>query len=468
MTDTVSPDRSAPCGRGVWLTLGLVWLIAMVALCLWWAHVARRRLQMRVDAIAARGEPLTPGEMSAFAPLSTHPSGRYLHRAIAAMSGSVVPPSESTESFPAYPPYGPKWEEMAKRTVEANAAALSLARQARGFDELDWPFTDLVRARELAMVLGDAALYSDLHGDDAEAIERIVDLRNLARCVDSLSSSINELVAGGIESLANERLQVIAAGMRTGDESATHSPTARPAGREVIQKLIAELLDERTFHERARASLLLERESNYQTLGAERNNLSVLRPMADLEIARVLDEEQLHLVAMEKQNWPAALAVILSADPAAQFSRARQSWRIAPGTAPRYSRLISDTYGYGYARVQIDFQMVADRRLVAADLAIHLYLAVHGRWPASLDELVPEYLPAVPVDPFSASGTPLQFVTVNANGHERRLLGYISPERPTPTPPPADWQFGWEVDVGTQWRDLSLPPTPGTQPAGSN
>lgn len=41
------------------------------------------------------------------------------------------------------------------------------------------------------------------------------------------------------------------------------------------------------------------------------------------------------------------------------------------------------------------------RRLLATELALHIYRAERGEWPASLDALVPDYLPEVPLDPFS-------------------------------------------------------------------
>ena len=47
----------------------------------------------------------------------------------------------------------------------------------------------------------------------------------------------------------------------------------------------------------------------------------------------------------------------------------------------------------------------ADGRLAATALALRLYAADHGgRYPGTLDELVPEYLPAVPLDPLAAGG----------------------------------------------------------------
>jgi hypothetical protein len=47
------------------------------------------------------------------------------------------------------------------------------------------------------------------------------------------------------------------------------------------------------------------------------------------------------------------------------------------------------------------FRVTAYGRLMATDLAIREFQAANGRWPASLNELVPNYLAAVPKDPFS-------------------------------------------------------------------
>ena len=49
--------------------------------------------------------------------------------------------------------------------------------------------------------------------------------------------------------------------------------------------------------------------------------------------------------------------------------------------------------------------------MAAVALAIRLYRADHGgAWPASLGELVPAYLPAIPIDPLASNGSPLHYV----------------------------------------------------------
>ena len=77
--------------------------------------------------------------------------------------------------------------------------------------------------------------------------------------------------------------------------------------------------------------------------------------------------------------------------------------------------------GYAMARlllpaydraVQTHYRCLGDRRMAAAALAVRWYQADHGgQPPATLDELVPKYLPSVPLDPFAAGGRPLRYVS---------------------------------------------------------
>jgi hypothetical protein len=66
----------------------------------------------------------------------------------------------------------------------------------------------------------------------------------------------------------------------------------------------------------------------------------------------------------------------------------------------------------------------AYRRVVLAALALRCYEAEHGRLPERLDELVPEYLPEVPLDPFD--GEPLRY---RADGDAAPRVYSIGPNR---------------------------------------
>ena len=76
-------------------------------------------------------------------------------------------------------------------------------------------------------------------------------------------------------------------------------------------------------------------------------------------------------------------------------------------------------------------------------LAIRLYEIDQGVRPRKLDDLVPEYLPAVPKDPFAEDNKPLRYLpnaprpllySVGDNGTDQ---GGKSAEKPNKTP---DWE----------------------------
>jgi hypothetical protein len=62
------------------------------------------------------------------------------------------------------------------------------------------------------------------------------------------------------------------------------------------------------------------------------------------------------------------------------------------------------------------FTQLADRRIAAAALAIRLYRFEHVEaFPATLDALVPNYLPSVPTDPMASALTPLRYLATGSD-----------------------------------------------------
>jgi hypothetical protein len=53
-------------------------------------------------------------------------------------------------------------------------------------------------------------------------------------------------------------------------------------------------------------------------------------------------------------------------------------------------------------------EFLAGRRMAATALALRLFAQENARPAASLDELVPGYLPAVPIDPLDPAGRPIR------------------------------------------------------------
>jgi hypothetical protein len=84
-----------------------------------------------------------------------------------------------------------------------------------------------------------------------------------------------------------------------------------------------------------------------------------------------------------------------------------------------------------------------DRRLAATALALRLYAVEHdGRFPDALVHLVPEYLPALPLDAMATSPVPLKYIagvdrvvySVGEDGIDHEGDERASTSRPSPYP----------------------------------
>jgi hypothetical protein len=67
--------------------------------------------------------------------------------------------------------------------------------------------------------------------------------------------------------------------------------------------------------------------------------------------------------------------------------------------------------------IQVNFRNTVERRMTAVSLATRLYAIDHGgKLPSKLDELVPKYLPALPLDPFASTPQqPLKYITMRGS-----------------------------------------------------
>jgi hypothetical protein len=124
----------------------------------------------------------------------------------------------------------------------------------------------------------------------------------------------------------------------------------------------------------------------------------------------------------------------------------------------------------GYARMDLDAHLghTASAHCALAGIACERYRLKHGRWPASLDDLCPEFLPEVPVDPLGAG--PVRYakqsdgVVVYSAAEQRdrsELTGGLPPPITQRRPPrlPEGVEIGfrlWNPDA----RRLPPPPDP--------
>ena len=168
----------------------------------------------------------------------------YLQAAAAVRADS---PAATSMEYPPAPPFGAEWDRVAKESWEKNAAVFPLVRKARTDGKVKWPHGDdlvprLNACRNLANVVGDAALYQHFQGNDREAIELVRDLFGLS---DSLRTDLGSddlvrmLVGIGIDALDTYRLMIITSNVRLSDDPAD----AKALQMREAKQLMAKLLD---------------------------------------------------------------------------------------------------------------------------------------------------------------------------------------------------------------------------------
>jgi hypothetical protein len=235
------------------------------------------------------------------------------------------------------------------------------------------------------------------------------------------------------------------------------------------------LLADADSSERLRRALVGDRAYGLAAMEEMTGGARLLKPMAELDMARVTAQQPLMPQAATQPTWPAAQA-ILARQPVPAV-RPRPKPRRSGHRAPvDFAHVLSNDNagGAGLRLIQIEMRQRAERRMAAVSLAAQLYRADHGgAWPASLQALVPQYLPAVPQDPFAADGRPLGYAVLTNNrpdGADRPLVYDVSDDGTDQLTTNPGWvgaapNYGWLQSAPDQWRDLSRwAPPPATQP----
>jgi hypothetical protein len=207
----------------------------------------------------------------------------------------------------------------------------------------------------------------------------------------------------------------------------------------------------------------------------------VLRPMFRLDAVRLARKNEAMIRIAGLPNWPAVRDAMKREPAVAQVPPPQTtlpSYYVGPGPGPAashtkpvdYTRFLSTDVctspGFSSARaVEQTMRLCVERRMVAVSLAARLYRADHdGAFPASLDALVPAYLPHVPVDPFSPDNKPLGYVVARGalpDGGDRPLVYSVGRDGVDDTAAgglsglPRTPCFGVDSKTVDQWRDLA-------------
>jgi hypothetical protein len=402
-----------------------VLVVALVILRLWWGWEAERRLEAKIAEYRAAGQPVTLEDFQ-FPPVPDDDNAAKLLQDAAA---AIVTPGglgvSLDDVFGDIRLVEEHADEVGK-LVEANADALRRARQARSRPGTDWKLgmrspvinvilPDLSSQRHLAKLLCTAALYQHHTGDDAESVETIGDVLEVAERVGEMPFLISEFVSIAIYALADTVVEQIAPNLLVdiGSPEPTGASVA-PARQEQLRALITTLLDDEPLREAWRFGMYGERlmcldstnlvASGQVNMGAltggpwlPRPLTVALGPMFICDGVFMMEYETAFAEAGSAASFPDARAR-MPRYPSFDSGIKRNMHSLSHRLLPTLDRAL-----------ELHFQSIAKRHMAATALAIRLYELEHGRQPESLDQLVPHYVTGLPSDPFASDGQPLGY-----------------------------------------------------------
>ncbi len=412
-----------------------VLLVGLVGLRLWWGWDAHRRLQAEIDRCIAAGEPVYPAD---FNPHVTIPddqnAAKFLQDAELALN-LTQEQDELIDTLVENPARVSDHLTSVRGIADANEAALGLIRKATSLDQVDWGvrfrspaigalLPNLSGQRTLARLLCVSAAQQHATGEDQEAVETIRHILAQADRIDLHPTLIAHLVGLAVRAAAVRQIEWITPTLQVSADGATGADQ-RPhsAARLQLETLIAGLLREEQS-ERAHVwamwsermwelDVLLMIDRGDTTLG----QMFVGGPITGSGIGSGIRERVWTLLFMPAWRTDGLrsfryMSELANAVRSPTYSGAHlvppvEGCSHGPRALLRpFTCMILPEYD---SSILIQYRLIAERRMAATALAMRLYELEHGHRPLGLAELVPDYLPAVPLDPFSDADMPLGY-----------------------------------------------------------
>lgn len=393
-----------------------------------WILVAQRHLDKLVAGYRALGEPTAPKDLEN-APVRDADNAVIDLRAAIALATAKTPAMDRFQKVGFALPFTRKEQLAVDAALKEGAGVFPLVESAMTKPGVGWQIrvtspvillrlSDLSPARQLANFIGAAALAAHARGDEAQAARHVREGLFLGRMIDRQPPIlVSHLVAIGCRALAASR----AATLATETSDGSSSDGGRAASAAQLNLLRDELLDEREMRaglrramqgERVQAldavdAMLAERigwsASNSSSGGsATTPSFSIKAYLATplfLTDARLVAEAATTVAGTaDDDSFPAASARI--AHLFDEIERSPRQHVLAQIMTPSYARV-----------VQTQYQCMTEGRLAALALAVHQYAVEHdGHLPGTLAALVPAYLSAIPLDPFSRDHAALRYI----------------------------------------------------------
>lgn len=363
-----------------------------------------------VADLRARGEPATPEDLRPPAVKPEDNAALLYEKAAAAIGSNEAGPRSSAESFSENLPYPPTWHRLAAENVRRNHDAFDLVRQATTRPAVAWAFAPdaplidqmmkgLGAQRHVANAVADAALYAHFTGDDRDAV---ILLRGELRHADAVGQKpflVSKLVMLGIAAITANNAQLLATELTIeGAKHPVRPGIQSPAPRAAVQEVITELLNDARILSPCRQMF---REERVFALDQFRQNGFAASPQAAKTLQAMTTLYDACMAASDKPSWQVP-NIAIPDDPFCKV------------LAPSFAKARDATT-----------KLLLTRRMAAISLAVALYRNDQGQFPPDLAALVPQYLPVAPVDPYSRTAQPFQYVILDGT---RPMIGSVGPD----------------------------------------
>lgn len=427
------------------VTIGLVLMVIVIAAGVsWWLadnYKAEKELAVEVKKVRGRGDPLTTVELNDFyvaAPNRPDMTAQILTAIELCNSPGLSPQANALPivgTGPNVPEPPAEWPQLAEAEAYLNVLqpALDIFHDVARQDgtarfPADYSMGASVKLEHVQMMRGGARALSlqcqvDLHHDRPhEAVENIIALVALARTLDQEPCLIAHLVRIAIHSMAIRDMQLAMRAVQISDEDLVRLQQAlRKIG--VESNLRRALAGEGVFGYMACVDM---RAMNGLT-PQEAKEIAGRTPQRRYDAAMILRNNNRIIEASEAGLADAIRVAHDVEDELADLMKStpnRIIFMMSAMMTPAYSRGVE-----AFAR------SASQRDLADAAIAAERFRRQHGKWPDKLEQLVPDFLPAAPVDPFNNQplkliATPVEFKVYSVGQDGKDDGGDISGDNP--------------------------------------